>query len=139
MEDPAVTNSNRICRGSKLALIGVAFVSLAACSSGGGHRTVRESERVYRQNGEVCREVEVVERDRSRRDRDNRVAGTVAGAVVGGVVGHQFGSGRGNDAATVGGAAAGAYAGNRIASDHDDRGRVREREVTTECTRRSRY
>jgi uncharacterized protein YcfJ len=137
-----VKDSNRIRNGSRLALIGVAFVSLAACSSGGGHRTARESERVYRQNGEVCREVEVERRSSRRdRDRDNRVAGTVAGAVVGGVVGHQFGSGRGNDAATVGGAAAGAYAGNRIASDHDDRarGRVRDREVVTECTRRSRY
>lgn len=131
-----MTNSNRIVTGSKLALIGVAFVSLAACSSGGGHRSVRETERVYRQNGEVCRETTVVERDRSR--RDNRVAGTVAGAVVGGVVGHQFGSGRGNDAATIGGAAAGAYAGNRIA-DNNSRGGVREREVVTECTRRSRY
>jgi uncharacterized protein YcfJ len=129
-----VKNSNRIVTGSKLALIGVAFVSLAACSSGGGHRTVRESERVYRSNGEVCRETEVVERD--GRDRDNRVAGTVAGAVVGGVVGHQIGSGRGNDAATVGGAAAGAYAGNRLADSHDRR--VRSREVVRECSR-SRY
>lgn len=133
-----MNHSNRIRTGSRLALIGVAFVSLAACSSGGGHRTVRESERVYRSNGEVCREVEVVERGRDR-DRDNRVAGTVAGAVVGGVVGHQFGSGRGNDAATLGGAAAGAYAGNRIADAHDDRDRSRVREVRTECTRRSRY
>ena len=128
-------NSNRIVTGSKLALIGVAFVSLAACASGGGHRTVRETDRTYRQNGEVCRETEVVERDGS--SRDNRVAGTVAGAVVGGVIGHQFGSGRGNDAATVGGAAAGAYAGNRIA-DNNDSGRVRHREVTRECSR-SRY
>lgn len=130
-----MTNSKTIRSGSKLALLGVTFLAVAACSSGGGHRTARESERVYRQNGEVCRETEVVERDRS--SRDNRVAGTVAGAVVGGVVGHQFGSGRGNDAATVGGAAAGAYAGNRIASNNDG-GRVRHREVTTECTR-SRY
>ncbi len=133
-----MTQSNRIRTGSKLALIGVAFVSLAACSSGGGYRTASDSDRVYRRNGEVCREVEVVER-RSRRDRDNNVAGTVAGAVVGGVVGHQFGSGRGNDAATLGGAAAGAYAGNRIARANDDDGRVRQREVVTECTRRSRY
>lgn len=136
-----MTNSSRIPSGPtlgaspKLALLGVAVASLAACSSGGGHRSVRETERVYRQNGEVCRETEVVERDRS--GRDDRVAGTVAGAVVGGVVGHQFGNGRGNDAATVGGAAAGAYAGNRLAADDRD-GRVRQREVTRECSR-SRY
>jgi len=127
-----VTQSNRIRTVSKLALFGVACLSLGACGSSGGHRTVRETDRVYRYNGEVCRETEVVERDRS--DRDNRVAGTVAGAVVGGVVGHQFGSGRGNDAATVGGAAAGAYAGNRIAANNDS-GRTRHREVTRECTR----
>ena len=130
-----MNNSARIRTGSRLVLLGVALGAVTACSSGGGRRNVRESERVYRQNGEVCRETEVVERDRS--SNDNRVAGTVAGAVVGGVVGHQFGSGRGNDAATLGGAAAGAYAGNRIASNNDnDNGRVRRSEVTRECTRR---
>src|SRR3569623_3275075 len=110
-EERAVTQCNRIRTASTLALLGAAFLSLGACGSSGGHRTVRESDRVYRSNGEVCRETETVER--ARGDSAHRVAGTVAGAVVGGVVGHQFGSGRGNDAATVGGAAAGAFAGIR--------------------------
>jgi uncharacterized protein YcfJ len=122
---------------NRLGMIGAAgavLLALGACSSGGGHRTtVSERERVYRDDGQVCRETEVVERD--RRDGGNRAAGTVAGAVVGGVIGHQIGSGRGNDAATVGGAAAGAYAGNQLAKDRG--GKVRSREVTTEC--RSRY
>ena len=130
-----MTQSNGIRKASTLALIGVAVLSLGACGSSGGRRSVHETDRVYRSNGETCRETETVERDRS--DRDNRVAGTVAGAVVGGVVGHQFGNGRGNDAATVGGAAAGAYAGNRIAANADE-GRARRSEVTRECTR-SRY
>ena len=108
-------------------------MTLGACSSGGSNRTtVSERETVYRDRGQVCRETEVVERD--RRDDGNRVAGTVAGAVVGGVIGHQIGSGRGNDAATVGGAAAGAYAGNQLAKDRG--GKVVSREVTTECRSR---
>jgi uncharacterized protein YcfJ len=119
-------------------LIGVttALLLLGGCASSGGsrHSRVTETERTYRDRGQVCRETEVVERDRS--DNDNRVAGTVAGAVVGGVIGHQVGSGRGNDAATVGGAAAGAYAGNQIAKDRG--GSVRRSEVTRECSR-SRY
>jgi uncharacterized protein YcfJ len=123
---------------NKLGIIGatgVLLMTLGACSSGGSRTTtVSERERVYRSNGEVCRETEIVERD--GRGRDNRVAGTVAGAVVGGVVGHQIGSGRGNDAATVGGAAAGAYAGNQIAKDRRGGGRVVGRETVTECTRR---
>jgi uncharacterized protein YcfJ len=103
-------------------------------SSGGSNRTrVTETERTYRDNGRVCRETEVVERQGSSRD-GNRVAGTVAGAVVGGVLGHQIGSGRGNDAATVGGAAAGAYAGNQITKDRGGKGKVHRSEVTRECS-----
>jgi uncharacterized protein YcfJ len=115
-----------------LGALSAVVLALGACSSSGGSRhSVRETERVYRDDGRVCRETEVVERERS--GNDNRVAGTVAGAVVGGVIGHQIGSGRGNDAATVGGAAAGAYAGNQIAKDRG--GKVRRTETTRECTR----
>ena len=121
---------------SKVGMLGVASVlvmAMGACSSGGSNRTtVSERETVYRDRGQVCRETEVVARDRG--DGGNRVAGTVAGAVVGGVIGHQVGSGRGNDAATIGGAAAGAYAGNQLAKDRD--GKVRSREVTPECRSR---
>ncbi len=136
-------NANNIRSGTAVVIAALsATLLLGACSSGGsssrGSR-VTETERVYRENGRVCRETEITERSARRRrgdDNDHRVAGTIAGAVVGGVVGHQFGDGRGNDAATVGGAAAGAYAGNRIASNRGDRGgRVERSEVTTECRR----
>jgi outer membrane lipoprotein SlyB len=128
-----VKTNQRTSAGNTLLVAALgATLLLSGCASGGssGSRTrVTETERVYRENGRVCRETEVTERSGSD---GRRVAGTVAGAVVGGVVGHQLGSGRGNDAATLGGAAAGAYAGNQIAKD---RGRVARSEVTTECTR----
>lgn len=115
-----------------LLTIGMVMVLLGtgACSSGGSHRTVRESERVYRTSDEVCRETTVTERGRS--DDGRRAAGTVAGAIVGGVIGHQIGDGRGNDAATVGGAAAGAYAGNQLAKDRD-RTATRRTETRVVC------
>ena len=109
------------------------LLALGACSSGGGSHSrgrVTETERVYRENGQVCTETEVVERDRSS-GGDHRTAATVAGGVAGGVIGHQFGSGKGNDAATIGGAAAGAYAGNQLAKGSG--GDVRRSEVTRDC------
>lgn len=111
----------------KLVIPALALVCLGigACSSGGGNqRTVRETERVYRDSGEVCTERTVTER---RGNSDAAVIGaTVAGAVVGGAIGNNVSD---KDAVTAGGAVAGAVAGNQIAKRAGGGERVASRET----------
>lgn len=127
---------DRMKPAALVPVLGAAMLIVTGCASGGGRTRVSETERVYRDDGLVCREVETVERGARRDDDGRRAAATVAGAVAGAVVGNQVGDGRGRDAARVGGAVAGGVVGNRLARDRADDRRDRRAvrsEVHREC------
>jgi hypothetical protein len=58
-------------------LLAIGCLGIGACaSSPRSHTTVRETERVYRDSDEVCREKVVTEQRRDRRNDRTRVAST---------------------------------------------------------------
>ena len=102
---------------SKVALLGVSMLALAACGSQPRTATTDTASTIPVTSTTtssatgygVVQAIDVVPREQA-----GIGLGTVAGAVVGGVLGNQVGSGTGRKAATVAGAVGGGLIGNRM-------------------------
>ncbi len=66
--------NTRTTRGLVISLVAVAGIGLGACASSQPRSSVRETERVYRNADEVCREKVVTEQRRERDGDRSRVA-----------------------------------------------------------------